>query len=76
MIVTAEVPYEIDEDVVLTVQDSHLSGNCNKGVRARFRARGWDWSRFVAEGMRVGEFGVFDEHVRAAYENALRRLGG
>jgi hypothetical protein len=76
VIVTAEVDYEIDEEVVLTVQDSHVSGNCNKGARALFRRRGWDWSRFVAEGMRVGDLDVFDEHARRAYESALRRRGG
>jgi hypothetical protein len=76
MIATVDVPYEIDEDVVITVQDSRLAGNCNKGVRAEFRRRGWDWADFVENGRRTGDFGVFDSHVREAYESAVRRAGG
>jgi hypothetical protein len=75
MIVTAEAGYEVDPDVVLTVQDSHDLGNCNKGARAFFRRRGLDWGAFVREGIRTGDFGVFDERVRPVYERALERLG-
>jgi hypothetical protein len=74
--VTAEVGYEIDPGVVLTPADSGVTGNCNRGARAWFRRRGLDWARFVSEGIPVGEFGVFDERVREAYEAALARLGG
>lgn len=73
MIVTAEVDYEIDEDVVLTVQDSHECGNCNKGLRAWFARNGRSWSDFLANGVRVGDLETFDERTRAAYESALRR---
>jgi hypothetical protein len=73
VIVTADVDYEIDEDVVLTVQDTHACGNCNKGVRSWFARNGMSWSDFVANGIRTGDVREFDERVRAAYESALGR---
>jgi hypothetical protein len=73
--VTAEIAYEVDPDVVILPSDTRRAGDCNKGARAYFRRRGIDWARFVSEGIPVGELEVFDEYVRQAYEAALERLG-
>jgi hypothetical protein len=75
MIVTAEIDYEIDPEVVITVQDTHIVGFCNRGARAFFERRGCDWSKFVTEGLKVTEFRIFDEHIREPYEAALKRMG-
>jgi hypothetical protein len=75
MIVTVDVPYEIDEELVLTVQDCQFAGNCNMGARSYFLRQGLSWSKFVTKGLKTGEFPVFDEHIRGPYENALKRIG-
>jgi hypothetical protein len=75
MIITAEIDYKIDEDVVLTTQDTHVIGNCNKGLRAYFRRYGLDWTSFVKNGIKVKECEFFDENIKMVYEQAMLRLG-
>jgi hypothetical protein len=75
MIVTEQVPYEIDWDTIMLPEDLRVTGTCNRGARAHFKERGWDWARFVREGLPLREFGYFDAHMRVSYENAMRRLG-
>jgi hypothetical protein len=75
MIITVDIDYEIDENIVITPQDTHVIGNCNKGVRAYFRSHGHDWNNFIKNGIKVKDFEFFDENLRQVYEQALIRLG-
>jgi hypothetical protein len=75
VVMVSEVDYEVDPDIVVTVQDVHSCGNCNRGARALFRNRGWDWSKFITVGLTIREFHTFDEYLRGPYEHAMKRLG-
>jgi uncharacterized protein YkuJ len=75
MKVTVDVPYEIDEEVIITVQDAHIAGDCNKGMRRYFERNGWDWSDFIKNGKKVKDVGFFDEFIRPIYEEAVKRNG-
>jgi hypothetical protein len=75
MPVTVEIDYIIDPEVVITVQDTHTSGFCNRGARSFFERRGCSWSKFITCGLKVTDFKTFDESIRAPYEQALKRMG-
>jgi hypothetical protein len=73
--ITAEIGYEPDADVVLTVDDLRAALACCKGGRNYFRRNGWSWAEFVRGGKALAEFDFFDEWVRQVYEKAAEREG-
>lgn len=60
-------------DIIITVQDAHQAGFCNKGARKYFKRQGLNWHKFVMEGLPLSAFDPADERIQAAYKNALRR---
>jgi hypothetical protein len=76
MIYLSQPDYVVDEEVLVLPQDLQQTGNCNRGARAYFVRNGYDWKKFVREGMKIKELKIFDEYIRAAYEQALKRIDG
>lgn len=63
-------------NVRVTVTDIRACNYCTKGCRAWFLSQGWDWSRFVTEGIPIEEFdGIDDAQVQMVVQAAKVREG-
>lgn len=58
-----------------TMQDVRRAGLCARGARSWARSRGYDWSRFLADGIPVVELEASGDALALRVASEARRRG-